>query len=146
MTEPATTPTLTALFTVTPVPIPSVSLRSASAGAPGSRFVIAGDGFSTNHQLQLYMTSTWHGGSQSKKAIAMIQTDSNGIILFSVLTDVSFAPGIYTITTNGDPVSLVNFEIDSNANLQLPELQGDVVDLYQALNVVQQIFLPLINR
>ena len=132
----------------TPTPVgPALTFSSPSSGAPGSRFVMAGSGFPANTQLPVYLIGD-NGMviASEDKLLTTILTDAVGNFALTTSTLTSMAPGVYTISVGDAPRLSVKLTIDPAAPLQLPPVNGPLIDLPPLIDGNYQLFLPVIVR
>ncbi|MCE7984072.1 MAG: hypothetical protein DYG89_23100 [Caldilinea sp. CFX5] len=135
------TPVLTPTMTMTPIPSQSLNAIGETSGAPGSRFIFTGSGFSPNTELPVVVTPQDAAVAAGPLVmVGVVTTDANGNFTLTLQTDATLPAGRYQLTVGATQQAISAFEINPTAPLRQPTVIGVFI------TTAKQLYLPLVSR
>ena len=142
---PTQTPTPTHTPPPTHTPTPTAPPTTAqfnsnfNIGKPGSFFHMAGENFTPNASIEILAGDPLRF-AQTKRVIAVVQTDSNGYFAINLTTE-NAPEGEYRIEADGaSNHDWEDITLDNNAPLH------PMMGAGQMVNLLTEIFLPIMKR
>lgn len=107
-----------------------------SAGAPGSYFLLTGDGYPPN----AHATVTANG-----VAVGTVPIDTGGEFSFRLETP-DADPGVYVVTASVNPAASTNFRLSLDQPIRPLEGSGSILNIPSGIAFDHEVFLPVVWR
>ena len=122
-----------------PPPSPSLSVNY-SAGQPGSKFIVSGQGFPA-----VRSASAAYGVQVNGVSVGTVSSTS-GSFQFTLVTDSNAQEGAYLVSVSGVGAAAGTTYALNNAQPQRNDTSGDELNVPQSVTPAKQIYMPLVLK